>query len=133
MPFSLQDRARILAATGRQSSVTSARVGKEHEGSSAVPDSATADSFGASVAIATDRSERGLYLVVGNQEAAVAIRSAGGQVVTNIGGGRYLAVMDLTTAAAVKRRRGIRLCGAITVDQARFSTFLAAAGLQSYS
>ena len=91
--------------------------------------SETASVFGASVATTRDNSV-GLHLVIGDgDEVHSVVASKRGRIITDLGGGRCLALMRFFDAAAVQRHRAIRLCGPVAVDADRFNSFLGSVGM----
>lgn len=85
--------------------------------------SATAEAFGADVSLKTEG--RSLFFVLGRSGPPdVAVRAAGGQVVTRLPDPRrVLAIAPLESYSGLSRHPDVSLAGPVSIDAERFSAF----------
>jgi hypothetical protein len=100
-------------------------------GSPLVGTSDTARAFGADVSVAANG--RSLFFVIGHSGPPdLAVRAAGGQVVTRLPDARrVLAVAPIDAYTGLSRHPAVALAGPVSIDAARFSSFAKLVGLDA--
>ena len=100
-------------------------------GSPPAGSSDTARTFGANVSMGLEG--RSLFFILGRGGPPdVAVRAAGGQVVTRLPDPRrILAVVPLDAYSGLSRHPAVELAGPVSIDAARFGSFAKLVGLDA--
>lgn len=121
----------MVGSSNERSSVSGPREDRYCGSTSPAGASAMSRAFGANVAVVTEGQS--LFFVIGWTGAPdIAVRAAGGQVVTRLPDPRrVLAIAPLEAYSTLSRHPEIALAGPISIDAERFGRFAQLVGLDT--
>lgn len=88
---------------------------------SGMGDSATAQAFGANVAVAT--GSWAMCLVIARRDPAAALNAVGARLLATLSSTQVIAFVDMTLFAQLRGHPDIASAGSISVDPQRFARF----------